>query len=414
MTKFFVETQQIFGAKSAVPNFDRLGHTIFVLVIAKCKVQRDFIHRTLDDVPIISPKNVNWGTIFVNAYVEFCKELGTDVTTSCPKNEKAFVDSTRGKVLGIWFDTEMFCWKLPQEKTQKTAQCIKDALTGELDLKSFQSLMGRLNFAGQLCPFIQGFRFNLNRTLGRLQNGEKISLGKEARKDLLVWVNFILDENPWHPIQLEHFNPPLVYDKFISDAAGCSESSQENILLGCGNIGVDINNETFFASQLFWPPGVLQTTRDSEGKLYGQKTTTLEFLGILVPFMLIPERMVNSYVVVAVDNTSCYYGWLNRQAPGDESASVLIRTLHLLCSALQCEVHIEHLPRVSTKEAEIVERMSRETTTTPEDRALLRRCQAGIFPRSILSWMKQPWADWSLPERVLNGSPGEGAIMNGL
>jgi hypothetical protein len=402
MRRFFVETQQIFGAKSAVPNFDRLGHTIFVIVLAKCKVPRKFIHRTLDDVPVVSPKNVDWGTVFVDTYVNFCKEINIDVTVSCPKYEKAFVDSKYGKVLGIIFDTDSYCWRLPDEKIQKTAQCIKEALSKELDLKTFQSLMGRLNFAGQLSSFIQGFRFNLNKTLGRLQNGETAELSENARRDLLVWANFILDDNPWHPIELPHFSPPLSYDSFISDAAGCSENRAKNDLIGCGNVGINADGEIFFASQLFWPPGVLQTARDSGGKLYGQKTTTLEFLGILVPFMLIPHRMVNSYVVVSVDNTSCYYGWLNKQSAGEESASILIRTLHLLCHALQCIVHIEHLPRVSTEEATLVDRLSRNSTTSVSDKRLLKKYSSGVFPRSILDWLASPCDDWSLPTRILD------------
>jgi hypothetical protein len=274
-------------------------------------------------------------------------------------------------------------------------------LENSVSLKDFQVLMGRLNFAGQLSPFLQGFRFNLNKVLGQLQNGKNVNLSDAARDDLLVWANFILDQDPWHPLIDQHYNPPLAYDYFVSDAAGCSENRASDDLIGCGSIGVDCDGVMFFVEQLFWPPGVLQSTRDSLGKLYGQKTTTLEFLGILILFLLIPERMKNQYVVVLVDNTSCFYGWLNKQSPGDETASILIRTLHLISSAICCDVHIEHLPRVSTDEAELVDRLSREKSTLYSDKQLLKNLGGHLFPRTLLNWMRNPTEDWKLPEKLL-------------
>jgi hypothetical protein len=315
--KILCGTQQIFGAKSAVPNFDRLGHTIFTLAAVKSKMPMKFLHRTLDDVSVVSPHNVVMGETFVKTYVELCSDINIDMTSTCPKFEKAFVNSSFGKVLGIFFYTDSLSWKLPDDKREKTAKSIQNALQNEVTLKEFQELMGRLNFAGQLSPFMQGFRYNLNRTLSNLQNGNKTQLSGPARADLEIWANFILDEDQWNPLVEPHFNPPLAYDCFVSDAAGCSEHTKVERLVGCGNIGMNCDGEIIFASQLFWPPGVLQNSRDEAGKLYGHKTTTLEFLGILVPFLLILERVKNSYAVVMVDNTSCFYGWLNRQSPGD-------------------------------------------------------------------------------------------------
>jgi hypothetical protein len=403
LSKFFVETQQIFGAKSAVPNFDRLGNTILTLCLAKSKIPRFFVHRTLDDVPVVSPAHTQWGEDFVEKYLDICKNINIDVTTSCEKFEKAFLNSHYGKVLGVFFDTEKFAWSLPKRKIEKTLFCIEKTLdSSHLDLKEFQTLMGRLNFAGQLSPFMQAFKFNLNRILGKLQRNEKTTLSQQAVKDLHVWANFLLDESPWHTLCTPHFSPPLAYDCYISDAAGCSENRDTNDLIGCGNVGIGHDSEVIFVSQLFWPPGVLQNARDSDGKLYGQKTTTPEFLGILVPFLTVPASLAGKYIVVMVDNTSCFYGWINKQSAGDESASILIRTLHLICSALHCEVHIEHLPRVSNWQADLVDRLSRDSTTTVEDKKLLKTFEGHIFPSTLLKWMKNPREDWDLPLLLVN------------
>jgi hypothetical protein len=100
------------------------------------------------------------------------------------------------------------------------------------------------------------------------------------------------------------------------------------------------------------------------GKRIGSKTTTLEFLGIIIPFILIPDQLAGQHIIVKVDNTGCYYGWLNKNSPNDETASILIRALHLIASFLGSQIHIRHLPRNSNWEAELVDRLSREETTT--------------------------------------------------
>ena len=59
LNKIFIETKQIFGAKTAVANFDILGHTVLTLTIAWCDVNPIFVHRHLDDIPVTGPSGSN-------------------------------------------------------------------------------------------------------------------------------------------------------------------------------------------------------------------------------------------------------------------------------------------------------------------------------------------------------------------
>ena len=159
--------------------------------------------------------------------------------------------------------------------------------------------------------------------------------------------NFLQDEKEWHPIAVRYTNIPLGCKSFTSDAAGCPANSSDKKRLGCGNIGFNYDGTIMFAYQLFWTREVLEIHRDSKDSRMGNKTTTLEFLGIILPFILIPEMLVNQNIEVKVDNTGCYFGWLNKQVTGDAMASILVRSLHLICSYLGSRVHITHLPRDS-------------------------------------------------------------------
>jgi hypothetical protein len=123
---------------------------------------------------------------------------------------------------------------------------------------------------------------------------------------------------------------------------------------------------------------------------------------VILPFILIPEQLVNKYVVIKVDNIACYFGWINRQAAGDETASIFIRALHLICLFLNCDVHIEHLPRMSNWEAQLVDRLSREATTTKSDRRLLNSFPHFALPDCIVRWLYSPTENWSLCLELLD------------
>jgi hypothetical protein len=404
INRFFVETKQIFGAKPAVPNFDKLGNTILSLVLAKSSIPRYLVHRTLDDVPLTCPPRKKWGEEFVSIYLELCKKFNVKVTSSCPKYEKAFTHSNFGKVLGVFFDSKNLKWQLPNSKVNKTLNCISLALNGKTDLLQFQQLLGRLNFSGQLSSFMKGFKFNLNKKLSCLQNNIDISsdLEDNVKKDLLVWANFLSENQHWYPIYQPHVDPPLACIWFMSDAAGCDTAHDESKKIGCGNIGFDCESNIVFMHQLYWDINMLTTVRDDTGVLLCYKTSFLEFIGILLPFIMIPHKLVNKYVIVKVDNLGCYFGWINRQLSGDSLTSILIRTLHLICHKISCEVHIDHIPRMSSPEAVLVDRLSREATTSEDDRKLLKKYDCKYAPKSFLSWLSNPVEDWDLPMRIID------------
>ncbi len=82
--------------------------------------------------------------------------------------DKAFSDTTRGKVLGIWFDTELLAWKLPDEKALTTRIMINELVSKDnVTLDELQSLLGRLNFVCMMCPFLKAFRYNMNKELAK-------------------------------------------------------------------------------------------------------------------------------------------------------------------------------------------------------------------------------------------------------
>jgi hypothetical protein len=124
-------------------------------------------------------------------------------------------------------------------------------------------------------------------------------------------------------------------------------------------------------------------------------------IGLLNPFILAPELLLKSNVVLRVDCFGTVYGMENRASKGDTSASIFIRALYLIAAYLECNVHIEHLPRLSDWGAEVTDRLSRRVSTTRQDEKLLRAFENRRLPLCLTEWFRNPSPDWSLPFKLL-------------
>ena len=187
--KIFLETQMIFGAVPSVANFDRLGSTLVELAVAESGINRKYVHRTLDDIPVVSPENSGFTESFTGKFKMICKELKIDLAENYVKNEKAFEMQTRGVVLGIGFDTNKMKWFLSKEKADKIKRRVIEALnTSHMSLEQVQKLMGSINDLSQLCPFLKPFQATGNRFLAKFQGNENIILMDPAhvKNDWLI------------------------------------------------------------------------------------------------------------------------------------------------------------------------------------------------------------------------------------
>jgi len=402
LNKYFFECTQIFGARTAVANFDILGNTLKTIAHVGCEIPSDLVHRQLDDVPIVGPSNKNWCQEYTESYKRTCDEMLISTAPDCPKLEKAFKNSTVGKVLGINFDTKILSWSLPYEKREKAISAIHDALYCETNLLQMQKLIGRLNDISLMCPFLQGFKKPLLNDLKRIHNcKESIELSVQSKKDLLVWAGMLLDKNIWLPIPSEPCAETISHKTFTSDAAGEAAGCVKKNTPGVASIGFDENGIFIMAKRIEWPKEMLNK-KDNKGVRVGDKSTTLETIGILLPFLLIPDQLRNQHLVFKVDNIACLYGWENKSMKGDITASILIRAIHLISFYLGSTVHVYHLPRKSDYESHMVDRMTREKTLSYSDRKLLDSFKFMKAPSVFLDWLKFPTEHWDLSMKLLN------------
>jgi hypothetical protein len=403
--KYFVETRMIFGAVTAVCNYDIVGSVPYMLAQIESGIPNSLVCRAVDDVPAISPANSDWGEKFSSTYKQICRELNIQLADDCSEFNKAFTGSTYGKILGKWFDTNTMSWKLDDDKKSATLRAVREAFFARtVTTKELQSLNGRINDIATMYPMLKVFRFELNKALStKLESGETEGvLPHAAKEELNFWAGFLEDRNPWHKINPPQHAPPLCPVVFTSDAAGCPTNCAKKGKLGVACIGTSGNGSVMFAQRMWWDKYFISTSKDEKGVRYGDKTTTLETMGLLLPFLAIPANLVNKHILLRVDNLGTVYGLQNHSCSGDKAASVLIKAITLLGALLGSAIHVEHLPRRSDWEAEMVDDMSREKTTDEYQRMMLDRFNGLDEPTVLLEWMKNPLPNWDLAREIIS------------
>ncbi len=411
--RFFVELKKVFGSKEAVSAFDRLNHTLVVLAAQSAGLSLKFVHRTLDDVPIATPQSSAKGPLFAKAYENICRQIGAGLAPPCEKLEKAFCDTTRGTVLGIVFDSVALSWSISTDKKNRILSRLRGPLLGlPASLLETQQLIGSLNDVGQMCPFLRGFRQPLYNFLLQFKEDQEIKLfpPPAVREDLRIWaaaVQSMSSGSPIPPRPSEHLPSALM---FVSDASGAqfAKFGDRFITLpyegnrGAASINAIEDDNVWFYASLTWPRSFLLQCRDSSDHAYGCKSSTLEAIALILPFLCCPAILINREVTLLTDNEALVFGWEKRRVPHDNTASIFLRALHLISSFLGSSVEIRHLPRMSSPSARLADALTRSTTTEAIHLEAVSSAPPVCIPQELYTWLANPSEDWSLPISLLS------------
>ncbi len=187
---------------------------------------------------------------------------------------------------------------------------------------------------------------------------------------------------------------------FISDAAGAALSwnTGEKINLsqpedrGVASLWFT-TRQYFFVASLKWNIPMLE--------MFASNSTLLEAIGLLLPFLCIPQQLVGKYVLLLVDNEAVIYAWHKRMSHRDQYVSIFIQTLHMLEAALPCRIFTQYVKRCSTPEAILVDKLSRASTTDPTALAKIAHLKTVTPQGPLAAWLRNPSADWSPPNRIV-------------
>jgi len=410
--KYFFDTSTVFGSKAAPAFFDSLPETIVNIVCCLEQIPKKFVHRQLDDVPIVSPENSGMTERFTNRYKQICKEINVPLAEDCPNHEKAFGCSTFGTVLGINFDSDLMEWSISAEKERDLQQQIDNFLSKKTcSLKDVQRLHGKLANLAQTCDFLRNFKINLLSLLRKFEGDETSNklINRELKDDLWVWKKVICHAREGIPLRNIFGEPPLFPRKFISDAAGAAflwnNGVCKNITVegdrGVASVGYE-NEKVTSAVVLRWPHILMTGAKNRKGHYFGSMSSTLEAVGLLLPFLTTPDELRGQHVLLEVDNTSVVYAWEKKHGKSDLELSLLIRCLLVIEAYLECKIYVKHVLRRSNPMSTLVDDLSRVTTTNKIATLPLRGIEVKKVVGNLISWLENPVVDWDLPLKIID------------
>jgi hypothetical protein len=197
----------------------------------------------------------------------------------------------------------------------------------------------------------------------------------------------------WLPIPEEHERPPEGAWHFVSDAAAGLGS---NDWAGVASLGLTPSQKgIWLLSRGVWPPAV------DEARL-ASKMTTQEAVGLLLPLLSVPEKLVGQHIVLAVDNIGVVFGWTNGGRKGNCWASVLIRALHIVASFLGCTVFVQNVPRLSSAAAVMADSLTCSSTATADVWAQTAGATMRRPPPPLWEWLESPKEDFNLGFILVN------------
>ena len=399
--KYFIETRQSFGGVPSPCNFDRLNKTKDTVICLKSRTPRGAVFRALDDSPCVGPKDSDITSDFTRTMKEFCHSTNIPLAPNCPSADKTFEMKNRGIVLGVGFDSRNLTWFLAPSKAEKVmARCWRTIRSSHVNLEQLQQLMGSINDLAQMCPLLK-FHKRAGNALIRQFAGDRNEVRmvtEELKKELAIVAKVAESSVKGLPIAASPSHPSLAAVICYTDAAGASFSMirgerccHDNEGRGVSCIIGETESEIQAWSRLSWPKNLLTEERDERGVFFWSKSTTLESVGLLLPMLAFPEKVVGRNLVFMIDNIAVMYGWLKGYVKNDSSASEVLKTAQYMAAFLGITVHLKHVAKMSDTLAQMADELSRKESgfSGKTARALVGKPFGEVRGR-LLNWLTAP------------------------
>ena len=249
LNRYFCELCLVFGCVSSVGLYDRFARLVIWIAMKLESYLWFLLVQHLDDFIIFGPAGDDRVDRMYKRYWEVCTNLGISLQEPADASlDKAYPPTTRGSILGIWFDTILWQWWISEEKVSRYVNDLLDmmSLSMTTQRKVWESV-GKVLYVAALLP---GSKYHISEML-RVNNmsdnpSDIVVVTKALKAELAWWIPMIRLIGRGMPIPSCYDECPLNALQADSDAAG-------GTLKGGAGVGIVMGNKW---TQMLWPPYV--------------------------------------------------------------------------------------------------------------------------------------------------------------
>jgi len=211
-------------------------------------------------------------------------------------------------------------------------------------------------------------------------------ISNELKSELKIWKNCIADNFLSFPIPKIDEEIPIFYVENYTDAAGGAFSEFDkntpiDDVRGAAAITI-IKNRICCCSTVKWSYKLICK--------YPHNSAMFELIGVIIPFLTHPKIFKNKYVKCNVDNISLVFAWLNKTIKSDGMLYKIFQILHIIEYAIPCKIFIEHSQRRSSWQTNLVDNLTRDSTTLSTDENLVKNAKKHMLRGPLKKWIENP------------------------
>ena len=405
----FQELCLIFGGVSSAGIFDRTAKLILFCVIAKSGIHKDLVCQHLDDCCAAGPVSSSIVEKFDAEFAIIAKFLGVKLA---PRDdpEKSFGPSTKGTVLGVYYDTVAWTWAVPQDKLIRIVLDIKALLDSDWVVRQERiwSIVGKIIHVAALVP---GGRFNLYHLI--LANGLSLDgkawvpISADLKRQLWFWQTMLPVCSGVSSIpRVDDHLPPWALDVY-TDAAG---GSWQTKLLGVGAVC-----GTWWV-YLPWSKAINKGRQTETGHRLDRVMSALELIGPLLALCAGSYYCRNNSVRFWVDNSGSCYIWAKGYSSSCPLSSALVCAISCVAAGLGCRVEIKKITRCSTPLADMADALSKAAFSRFWAIACRAAPNLGVtplkVPEALRAWVENPTPDFDLGRKILKALSLSGPVLS--
>ena len=405
--KCFKELCLIFGGASSAGIFDRLAKIVLFIVIKESGIDPDLVCQHLDDVVAAGPQNSEILNRFDATFSLVAEKLGIKLA---PRDDpdKSFGPSTKGTVLGVFYDTEDWTWSMPKDKLTRLRHDIQVLLgLDEVRQDKIWSVVGKII---NVRPLVPGGRFHVFHLIKAnsqaLEGSVLVPVSADLKRQLWFWQNILPVCGGRASIpNIDAGLPPWAFDVF-TDAAGGSWRTPGH---GVGAVGGS------WWAYLPWARAINAGRDTGDGRRLDRVLSALELVGPLLGLCAAHKWCRDSYVRFWVDNSGACFIYKKGYSSSCPLSSAIVAAISCVAAGIGCTVDLEKITRCSNPQSVMADALSKADFArfwqTADEASLPMQLEQLPVPKSLLKWVVNPTADFDLGRKLLRDLAEEGPVL---